>query len=208
MMKSNTRLFIMVFTIVLVVVLSIYISVNKTNVAYWFQDYTRKNQSYTLLLGSSSIDRLPKKLLSDCIRPVVYGFSNGTTESVQSYLDHANLKYASKIVLYIGENDIAAGEDPLKTLRQLQVIVDNIKKKSTAEIALVKLKYSPARAKVHVNMLSFNQALEKQYLNVRPIHLIPFDELEHANWFVSDGVHLNKVGNQRFAEWINEFCYM
>lgn len=206
MIKAKTLRVIMLVTVLMVGLILAYINLDKTNIDYWYQDFVRKNEPYTLLLGSSSIHRIPSNLLVDCENPVVYGFHNGTTESIESYFSFADFEYASKVVLYIGENDIARGEQPETTFNQLKAIVKTIEAKTQGTIGIVKLKYSPARVDSHIKVFSFNRMLEKQYGNTQAVQLIPFDKMIDPQWFVADGIHLNDSGNIKFSAWVNDFC--
>lgn len=206
MIKTKKMSFAIGFILIITILVIAYINVDKTNLRYWYQDFVRKNEPYTLLLGSSSILRMPLDLLFDCKKPVIYGFNNGTTESIESYFLHANFKNARKVILYIGENDIAYGEDAAATFSQLKAVVKAIESKTTGSIGIVKLKYSPARASAHNDVFSFNRMLDKYYANAQGVTLIPFDEIIDIRWFVDDGVHLNSNGNRQFSEWINDFC--
>lgn len=206
MIKTKKKAFAIAIMLLIASLLIAYVNTDKTNLSYWYQDFVRKNEPYTLLLGSSSILRIPSDLLVDCKKPVIYGFNNGTTETIESYLLHANFKNASKVVLYIGENDIAQGERPEITFNQLKAIVTSIEAKTEGPIGIVKLKYSPARANEHTGVLGFNKLLEEHYDDKQFVQLIPFDEIMGVRWFISDGIHLNDKGNRQFSQWINDFC--
>ena len=178
----------------------------RTLLKYWWQDVTRDKIPFTLLLGSSSIARLPANLLVDCRNPILYGFHNGTTESISQYLAISKAFDASKIVLYIGENDIAHGEAYQDTFAQLTQIIQTIHTKTDAKIGLVKLKYSPVRVSVHADIQAFNTLLENTYGSSIKVELIPFDRFSNPNLFLQDGVHLNAEGTRIFAPLINQFC--
>lgn len=206
MIKNNKLTSLLSLALLIAISMIAYSNTDKTNLRYWYQDITRDNQPYTLLLGSSSILRMPVDLLIDCENPVVYGFNNGTTESIERYLRFANLDNANKVILYIGENDIARGEKPEITFSQLKEIIQIIDAGSKATIAIVKLKYSPSRTSSHIGVLELNRMLENEFANTQGIKLIPFDEINAAHLFIADGIHLNKRGNIMFSNWINEFC--
>jgi len=206
MINARKNILFAILATLIVGLLIVFITSDKTNLRYWFQDFARQDKPYTLLLGSSSIFRLSPSLLTHCNNPVIYGFNNGTTESVNAYLSFANLENASKVIIYIGENDIAYGEQFATTFMQLNNIVNTVKSQTKAEIGLIKIKYSPARASSHEDMLEFNGMLVKQYAEDSLVQLIPFDKISNKSWFISDGVHLNNAGNRQFSEWINNFC--
>ena len=209
MIKNNKLTSLLSLALLITILIVVYTKIDKTNFRYWYQDYTRENQPYTLLLGSSSILRMPIDLLLECENPVIYGFNNGTTESIDSYLQYANFENVNKIILYIGENDIARGERPEITFSQLRSIIQTIQTiqaREKATIGIVKLKYSPSRTSSHVAILEFNRMLEIEFANTQGIKLIPFDEINTSNLFIADGIHLNKRGNIMFSNWINDFC--
>ncbi|MFT6269538.1 MAG: lysophospholipase L1-like esterase [Alphaproteobacteria bacterium] len=191
----------------------LYLSIDKEQrqlLSYWWLDWQHTTQSptqhYTLFLGSSSIARLPDNMLEDCKPFVKNGFSNGTTENVSEYLANASLHNVARVVVYIGENDIARGEPAQVTVQQVIDLVDAIKTKTEAPIALVKLKYSPARQQSHAAFMRFNQAIDAQYAKSSRVSLLPFDTLKQRLFYVSDGIHLNGQGNAKFTQFINSFC--
>jgi lysophospholipase L1-like esterase len=205
---------------------------NRQIIGYWWQDFKRSSdqttEKYTLLLGSSSIARLPNNLISACRPFVKYGFENGTTESINTYLRYGNLENLSKVILYIGENDIASKEPPQVTFNQLNNLLNIIQSKTNAPIAIIKLKYSPARQNTHAQMQKFNQKLEARFGKIKQgvqnvqtqtnvasiknqelvsrISLIPFDGLKQKYLYVQDGVHLNRAGYLKFTQLINAYC--
>jgi hypothetical protein len=178
--------------------------------SYWWQDWQRSverpTESYTLFIGSSSISRLPESMLNDCKPLAIYGFNNGTTENIRAYLANTSLQNVARVVLYIGENDIAIGEPPMDTAQQVIDLVSDIKTKTEAPIALVKLKYSPAREKFHSGFLRFNEAIDKHYMGLSQVSLLPFDKLTQQSLYVSDGIHLNMLGYAGFTHLIGSFC--
>jgi lysophospholipase L1-like esterase len=195
------------FCLVLVVTAAIfYHKANKTVWFYWLQDWNRDTHDYTLIMGSSSIGRLPATQLGYCRNVVLYGFNNGTTEDLSKYLRHANLQNTSKVIVYIGENDIAQNESPQTTFLQHSQLIENIRAKSSAAIAIVKLKYSPARIPHHANMLTFNKLLETTYKDDDSAQLIAFDSIKGRDYYLSDGIHLNRRGNTIFLNMIDTFC--
>jgi hypothetical protein len=204
---------VVIAVLLIMLALGLYLTVDKNQrlvVSYWLQDWQRTMQkpteNYTLFLGSSSIVRLPVEMLGDCAPIVKYGFSNGTTEDVSAYLANASLRNVARVVIYIGENDIARNEAPQVTVQQVNELIDDIKIKTAAPIALVKLKYSPARQQFHGDFLRFNQAMDAQYTHSTRISLLPFDKLKQRQLYVSDGIHLNARGNVSFSQLINAFC--
>lgn len=198
--------------------LVLYLAINEHHsrlVSYWYQDWQRTTQNlssnYTLFLGSSSITRLPSNMLGNCKPFIKYGFNNGTTEHVSAYLAFASLQNVGKVVMYIGENDIARGEAAVVTAGQVINMVDEIRSKTDVPIALVKIKYSPIRQAFHSGFFEFNELMVDRYgtadeVSSRNVTLLPLDSLRASNLYVSDGVHLNPLGYARFTQFINEFC--
>lgn len=181
---------------------------NKTLFYYRLLDFFRVESGYTLFLGSSSIDRLRTIDLYACKTPVIYGFHNGKTEHISEYLFQADINEVGRVILYIGENDLATGKPYLQTFSELRDIVRNIRAQTQAPIGIVKIKYSPARASAHPDFLRLNTALEdtfdsEQQHNVR---LIPFDSIRSSSFFSNDGIHLNRNGNRSFIRMLNDFC--
>ena len=233
----KTWLKIVIIMALIVSSLLVYLYVDKQQrrlVSYWWQDWQRSiqtpNQTYTLFLGSSSIARLPSAMVHDCSPMVKYGFDNGTTHNVSAYLSFANLQNVDKVVMYIGENDMARGELPTVTATEVIGLVNTIqaRARTSIPIALIKIKYSPARQFAHGAFLQFNELMETRYnaedLGVAPdnslnnngdllnvdstplVSLLPFDTLSESYYFVNDGIHLNALGNNKFTQFINDFC--
>lgn len=204
--KLGVAILVLAFATLLVISVLSYHKANKTVWFYWLQDLIREGQDFTLVLGSSSIDRLPSHKLKKCQNIVLYGFDNGIVEDISRYVKFADLSNISQLIIYIGENDIARNEDPKVTFAQYNQLINDIRAISSAPIGLIKLKYSPARARFHNQMADFNSLLEKKYQTQRGLKLIPFDEIRQSYYFISDGIHLNKDGNTAFLKMLDKFC--
>jgi lysophospholipase L1-like esterase len=175
-------------------------------VRYWLQDFNERAVDYTFLIGSSSIARMPRDLLNDCGANKIYGFSNGTVEDIQTYLRFAELKNAKKIVIYIGENDIARGEASSLTFQQFVNLLNSIREKSDVPIGIASLKFSPAREDAHAEFETFNKRLHELVSATNNLHLIPYHQIKQKWLYSKDEIHTNNEGTTLFANMINEFC--
>lgn len=183
-----------------------YHKVDTKTALYWWQDRMRGDTRYVLFLGSSSIDRLPEEMLDKCQESVVLGFHNGTIESLETYLIGADLEHAQAIVLYIGENDLAYGEELKITISQFDNLIQRFRLDSSAQIGVMTIKFSPARVASHVDFLGFNRHLEQYATADSSVSLIPFDSIKSSEFFSKDGIHLNARGYSELSTMFNEFC--
>ncbi len=182
-------------------------------VNYWYQDRVRDEASYTLFLGSSSIARLPANMVTACKPTVIYGFENGVAEDILMYLKFAELEKASRVIVYIGENDIAQGEQPLVTLSQVNRIITELLTLQHLEISIMTVKPSPRRVRHHLDFTKFNQALKEDWSqleesnsNTKRVSFIPFHNISNVIYYSRDGVHLNNAGYNVLSEMINATC--
>lgn len=207
--KTKFIFYTLLVIVALLVCFITYQAITSQTVNYWLKDKTRTTSDYTLFLGSSSIARLPVPLVSKCKPVVVYGFENGTTESIESYLRFADMQQAKHIVLYIGENDIAQGENYLQTAEQFNDIVSELLNSTDAKISIMTVKPSPRRIQFHADFRLFNNKIKDVWTNVNStsrVSFIAFDTIRNPIYYVQDGVHLNKRGYQLLSSMINETC--
>lgn len=212
MSKSVMRGFCALVAIAIVAI-CVYVLSNKQMVSYWYQDRLRDETSYTLFLGSSSIARLPENKVTQCEPTVIYGFENGVAEDIQTYLKFAKLQNVERIILYIGENDIAHGEAFSVTLSQVNEIITELLEFPELNISLMTIKPSPRRARFHSEFIQFNQSLEEYWSKSGilknqggRLSFIPFHLIDRPVYYSQDGIHLNNAGYNALSLMINDAC--
>ncbi len=173
---------------------------------YWWQDWTQATPENTRFIGSSTIDRMPLYNLDGCGTTRALGFDNGTVDSLQRYVAGANFAGLNNIVIYIGENDIAQGQSVEQVWANLQQLVQYIDTHSSANIGIMLVKYSPARARFHEDYKVLNALIKKNYKDNVSINTIAFNSISSRRFYVGDGVHLNAYGYQQLFMLITRFC--
>jgi lysophospholipase L1-like esterase len=161
----------------------------------------------TLFLGSSSIRLWDIAHSFTDIATINRGFGGATTADVLHYYPQLKPRVAPRaVVVYVGENDLAAGtsaeavsRDLLRLLRQLR------RDYPRAAIACLSLKPSPMRWTLWPKMAAVNQAVAARagadnfaYLDVGHV-LLATDGLPDAGLFRPDGLHMNARGYQRWT---------
>lgn len=157
-----------------------------------------------VMVGSSSFrmwwnmeqDMLPYKVLNR-------GFGGAMIDHVLGYMDRIVLPYQpKKIVMYCGENDIAAGFTPQRVLKDFQTFVERCRTKlPTVKIYYVCMKPSPARWSIWDKFQVGNRLIEK-YCTTDPgltfidvsKKMIKQDGTVRKDIYTGDMLHMNKKG--------------
>lgn len=169
-----------------------------------------------LFLGSSSI-RLWDTRASFPDRNVVNrGFGGATTDDVLHHYPRLLPRAKPRSVLiYVGENDLAAGASPDAVARDVLTLVKRLRASyPTARIAYLSLKPSPIRWTLWPKMAAVNMTIAARsrvagfdYLDVAE-SLLASDGLPDASLFRRDGLHMNMRGYQRWTQvvqgWLRE----
>ena len=160
--------------------------------------------------GSSSIrlwenvgDSFPKKNILN------RGFGGSQLTDVLRYADRVIVRYNPKqIVLYAGENDVAAGVSGQQTYERFVALFTHVRQKlPNVSFAFISLKPSPSRRKFFSEMDTANQLI-KQYLakqrntefvDIRPIMLTPGGQ-PVPELFKADSLHMLPAGYQRWTK--------
>ncbi|MBU6401342.1 MAG: hypothetical protein KGS61_13585 [Verrucomicrobia bacterium] len=161
-----------------------------------------------LFVGSSSI-RLWKTLPADFpARPVINrGFGGSEIADSTAFADRIIVPYHPRlVVLYAGDNDIAAGNSPERVLADYRAFVRKIETElPNARIAFIAIKPSLARWKLVDNIRNANARVEEfaatdrrqVFIDVFTPMLGP-DGRPRPELFAPDGLHLNHKG---YAIW-------
>ena len=169
----------------------------------------------TLFLGSSSIRLWDIRNSFPDMVTVNRGFGGATTPDVLHYYPRLRPKSAPKsIVVYVGDNDLAAGATPEKVLNDNLTLLGKLRSDyPKARILWMSMKPSPIRWTLYPKMVAINTAVSEQarkggfdYLEVGKALLAP-DGLPDASLFRQDGLHLNARGyalwNRLVSIWLN-----
>jgi len=162
-----------------------------------------------IFVGSSTI-RLWKTLAQDFpeYQVVNRGFGGSQIEDSTAFADRIIMPYRPKaVVLYAGDNDIAAGKSPEEVAADFKGFVRKIHAVATrVKITFISIKPSPARWHLVEKIRSANRMIEdycKQDAELGYIDIFnPMLDAEakpRAELFVEDKLHMNPSG---YALWL------
>lgn len=164
----------------------------------------------TLFLGSSSI-RLWDVAASFPAIPIVNrGFGGATTPDILHYYKRLLPPTPpSAVIVYVGENDLAAGATPDKVAKDALTLLGRLRADyPRARIVFLSLKPSPIRWTLWPRMAQVNAAVatragkDFEYLDVGSVLLAP-DGLPDAQLFRPDGLHMSPRGYSRWTRLID-----
>ncbi|NML15952.1 SGNH/GDSL hydrolase family protein [Azohydromonas caseinilytica] len=143
--------------------------------------------------------------------PLNRGFGGSTLAECARHLDRLVLPYRPRlVVLYAGDNDLAAGDTPRQVLNSYLAFVDGVHRALPAtRIAFIAIKPSPSRARLlhrvrQANMLVRHHAAgdaRLAYIDVFTPMLGP-DGQPRPQLFQPDALHLNARGYALWRELI------
>lgn len=165
-------------------------------------------QGAILFVGSSSFTRWLSVQQAFSPLPIINrGFGGSQLEDVLRYADRIIFPYKPRmVVVYGGDNDLAAGKTPGRVLDDYKLLVAMINQKlPRAHIAYVSIKPSPARLSILRDIRKAN-ALIKAFCvkDNRLIFIDVFAEMRNPDGsirddlFGDDDLHLNRKG---YALW-------
>ncbi|UZW54822.1 GDSL-type esterase/lipase family protein [Sphingobium sp. JS3065] len=156
----------------------------------------------TLFLGSSSIRLWDISGSFPDIGTVNRGFGGATTPDVLRYYKRLLPKARPRsILVYVGENDLAAGAAPGEVANNVLTLLKQLRADyPKAHIAYLSLKPSPIRwtlwpkmAAVNMTVAARSRVTRFDYLDVGRV-LLAADGLPDASLFRPDGLHMNPRG--------------
>jgi lysophospholipase L1-like esterase len=160
-----------------------------------------------LFLGSSSIRLWDIAGSFHDIGTVNRGFGGATTAHVLHYYKRLLPPVPPRsVIVYVGENDLAAGTAPEVVARDILTLLRRLRADyPRAPIAFMSLKPSPIRWTMRPKMAQVNAAVASRakdggfvYLDVGSV-LLAQDGLPDASLFRPDGLHMNARGYQRWT---------
>lgn len=163
-----------------------------------------------LFVGSSSI-RMWTDLAKDFpdARVIDRGFGGSQIREVTGYVDRIVKPYRpSAIVLYAGDNDLAAGRTPQQVVEDFQSFVYRVRQDlPDVRIEFVSIKPSPARAQLIDAMREANRRVALYCSMLAKVGFIdvftPMLDEEgkpRAELFGPDGLHMNRKGYDLWKE--------
>ena len=163
-----------------------------------------------LFAGSSSI--VFWRSLAEDMAPLTVinrGFGGSQMSELNYYRDRIVIPYEPRaVVVYEGDNDVAAGKLPDEILMQYQHFIENLKEElPKTDIFLIAVKPSIQRKSLWHIMQDVNTGLQQladqhehvQYLDIATPMLDEDGEI-NPNLFVEDNLHMNKKGYAIWAE--------
>lgn len=168
-----------------------------------------------LFVGSSTF-RMWGHQLEEDFTPLLAlnrGFGGSTTDDLLFYTDRIVIKYRPKIiVVYCGENDIAAGSSPQHVVDNMRAFVQRVRKElGDIPIFYISMKPSPSRWKMWDQMRHANAqmlAFAKQTPNFHYIDttLVMLDSAgqPRPDLFQKDMLHMNRKGQQLWIPIVRE----
>jgi len=167
-----------------------------------------------LFVGSSTI-RMWKDL--DVYFPnkdiINRGFGGSQMSDLLYYADDLILKYKPvKVFIYEGDNDLAAGETAENILKETKNLVSKVKNSlPETEIVIISAKPSLARWNLKDKYLQLNQLFEQYCEDNNRVTfastwwIMLKDGKVRDDIFIEDGLHMNKIGYDLWAEVIGKF---
>lgn len=165
-------------------------------------------RSGIVFTGSSSIAGWPQLAGDFPHVPVIQrGFGASTIPDCTYYSHRIVTPYQPRtVVLYAGDNDIAAGATPEQVQGAFQGFVGAVRKKlPEAKIVYISIKPSPSRWALHEKVEQANQLIRDEaaketnisFVDIYPLMLGP-DGLPRPELYVGDRLHLSSEG---YALW-------
>ncbi len=184
--------------------------------AFEKQDSLSMPETGQVLLVGSSTFRLwttSKEDLAD-YPTINRGFGGSQISDVNFYFDRIVSKYQPKmILLYAGDNDLAAGESPESIFDDFKIFADKVRNQlPKTKIAFCSIRPSIARTNLRDKQQAVNQLIRDycksnkklQFINFYNDFFLPNGDIM-PDIFVSDQLHLNKKGYEIWAATTRKF---
>jgi lysophospholipase L1-like esterase len=169
-----------------------------------------------VLLAGSSTFRLWQTYQQDLMEFSVInrGFGGSQMSDLNFYFDRIVAKYKPKMILvYEGDNDLNAGENPDSVVREFQEFVQMVKAKlPDTKVAFCSIRPSLARVGILDKQRTVNQAIKYfckhqkkvYFVNIQKEFYLPNGDLM-TDIFVTDKLHLNQKGYEIWAKATRKF---
>lgn len=144
------------------------------------------------------------------------GFGGSQMSDLNYYFDRIVAKYEPKLILvYEGDNDLAAGESPEAVFEDFKLFAQKVNKQLPQTIVgYCSIRPSIARTnirdkQIYTNTLIKNYCKKQRgfhFLNIYQDYFLPNGELM-LDVFVSDKLHLNERGYEIWTKATRKFLY-
>ena len=175
-----------------------------------FQEWESKNtlpEGGILFVGSSSIRMWPTAAAFPGNIIINRGFGGAEFPDIFYYYERVITRYApQKIVLYVGDNDVARGKSADAVFSDYLKLVDWIRRDlPDAELHFISVKPSKARwdywpVMVEVNRRVAEHAATDPQLGYVDLASVLLVEGEPGPFYIFDGLHLNAAGYEHWRE--------
>jgi len=178
--------------------------------AFERQDATNPPPKNAVLFVGSSTIRFWTTVSSDFpeYKTITRGFGGSQTSDLNDYLDRIVIPYApSKIIIYEGDNDIAAGKSAETVAAEFKKVVERTRAAlPNVEIYYLAIKPSPSRARFQATDEKANQLI-KSYAETQPklffidvaTPVLQPNGKPDPKFFKPDMLHMNRSG---YEAWI------
>jgi lysophospholipase L1-like esterase len=168
-----------------------------------------------LLVGSSTFRfwTTSKEDLAD-YPTINRGFGGSQMSDVNFYFDRIVSKYQPKMILvYEGDNDLAAGESPESIFEDFKTFAEKVKTQLTnVKVGYCSIRPSIARTNIRDKQLKVNELIKEfckknkgfYFIDFYQEYFLPNGDLM-PDVFVSDQLHLNKKGYEIWAKATRKF---
>jgi lysophospholipase L1-like esterase len=168
-----------------------------------------------LLVGSSTFRfwTTSKEDLAEYLT-INRGFGGSQMSDVNFYFDRIVSKYQPKMILvYEGDNDLAAGESPESIFEDFKIFAEKVKTQlPQAKVAYCSIRPSIARTNIRDKQMKVNELIQEfckknkgfHFINIYKDYFLPNGDLM-PDVFVSDQLHLNKKGYEIWAKATRKF---
>ena len=170
------------------------------------QPRTEETQQRVLLLGDSIIKGVNTKGLANGVHK--HSISGGNIQQLIDEINHYDLKVFSTIIIYIGGNNVARGDNPSITEEKYDELISLIKC-SNRSCKIILCSIAP---RTDADVSNFNQAVAKLAMHwrcqnvdyVSSTHDMFFKDGElSTRYFHHDGIHLTASGTKRLLDALN-----
>ena len=160
-----------------------------------------------LLLGDSIIKGVNTKGLANGVHK--HSISGGNIQQLIDEINLYDLKVFSTIIIYIGGNNVARGDNPSITEEKYDELISLIKC-SNRSCKIILCSIAP---RTDADVSNFNQAVAKLAMHwrcqnvdyVSSTHDMFFKDGEHSTrYFHHDGIHLTASGTKRLLDALNK----
>jgi lysophospholipase L1-like esterase len=178
--------------------------------AFEKQDSISMPREGQILLAGSSTFRLWTTYQQDLkdFYVINRGFGGSQMSDLNYYFDRIVLKYKPAVVLvYEGDNDLNAGENPKSIVQEFKDFVKMVKTKlPETKVVYCSIRPSLARVSILDKQKAVNKSIQKfckknkkvAYLNIQKDFYLPNGELMQ-DIFIADRLHLNDKGYEIWA---------